>query len=160
MQEARDSLDRKSFVRAAIRHLQYLASDDDQENLDEDSVAARKIAQVAMDRQKLDGISQLAVLWPNDGIEILRKQTDGAPVPFDNLTEGLKALGIKEISFAASQLPAVTDQPEDAVPTAAIFENLVPTLRQQRASRQFIIVSHDANIVVSGRYGTGNCASR
>ena len=80
----------------------------------------------------------------------LRKLTGDDPVPFDNLTEGLKALAIKEVSFAASQLPAVTDQPEDAVPTTAIFENLVPTLREQRASRQFIIASHDANVVVSG----------
>jgi hypothetical protein len=44
----------------------------------------------------------------------------------------------------------VTDQPEDAVPTASVFENLVPTLRMQRATRQFIIASHDANIVVAG----------
>ena len=31
-----------------------------------------------------------------------------------------------------------------------IFENLVPTVREQRSSRQFIIASHDANVVVSG----------
>ena len=72
------------------------------------------------------------------------------PVPFDSLTEGLKALAIKELSFATSRLPAVTDQPEDAVPTTTIFENLVPTVREQRSSRQFIIASHDANVVVSG----------
>ena len=44
----------------------------------------------------------------------------------------------------------MTDQPEDAVPTTAVFENLVPTVREQRKSRQFIIASHDANVVVSG----------
>ena len=71
-------------------------------------------------------------------------------MPFDSLTEGLKALAIKEISFAPSRLPAVTDQPEDAVPTTTIFANLVPTIRKQRSSRQFIIASHDANVVVSG----------
>ena len=150
VQGVRDSIDRKSFVRAAVRHLQFPASDDDQEVLDEASVEARKIAHVSMDREKFDGIAHLAVLWPSDGIEILRKQTGDDPVPFDNLTEGLKALAIKEISFAASQLPAVTDQPEDAVPTTAIFENLVPIIREQRAFRQFIIASHDANVVVSG----------
>ena len=103
-----------------------------------------------MDREKFDGIAQLSALWPSDGIEILQEQAGADPVPFDSLTEGLKALAIKEISFAASQLPAVTDQPEDAVPTTAIFENLVPTVREQRAFRQFIIASHDANVVVSG----------
>jgi hypothetical protein len=146
----RNVLDRKSFVRAAIRHVQFPISGDDQEDLDEASTNAQKIARESMDRKNFDGIAQLAVLWPRDGIEILRKQTVENPVPFDSLTEGLKALAIKEISFAASQLPAVTDQPEDAVPTTAIFESLVPTVREQRAFRQFIIASHDANVVVSG----------
>ena len=150
LQEIRDSLDRKAFIRSAVRHLQYPTADETQEDPGEISLAARKIAQEAMAREKFDGISRLAALWPSDGIEILHKQAGGPPVAFDSLTEGLKALGIKELSFAASQLPVVTDQPEDAVPTTAIFENLVPTLRQQRVSRQFIIASHDANVVVSG----------
>ena len=150
VQETRDALDRKCFVRAAIRHLQFPTSGNDQENLDEVTANARKIAQESMDREKFDSIAKLAALWPSDGIDILQKRTGKEPVPFDSLTEGLKALAIKEISFAASQLPAVTDQPEDAVPTTAIFENLVPTVREQRASRQFIIASHDANVVVSG----------
>ena len=150
VQETREALDRKYFVREAIRHRQFPTSGAEQQDLDEATVSARKIAQESMNRDKFDGIARLAVLWPNDGIEILQKQAGADPVPFDSLTEGLKALAIKEISFAASQLPAVTDQPEDAVPTTAIFENLVPTVREQRASRQFIIASHDANVVVSG----------
>ena len=150
VQETRQALDRKYFAREAIRHLQFPTSGGEQGDLDEATFNSRKIAQVSMNREKFDGIAQLAVLWPSDGIEILQKQSGADPVPFDSLTEGLKALAIKEISFAASQLPAVTDQPEDAVPTTAIFENLVPTVREQRASRQFIIASHDANVVVSG----------
>ena len=150
VQEMRDEIDRSFFVRSAIEHLQYIDSDVAPEGLSVSSANAKKIAHEAMDREKYDGIAQLAVVWPDDGIEILRKPTDGEPVHFDDLTEGLKALAIKEISFAASQRPAVSDQPEDAVPTTAIFENLVPTLREQRASRQFIIASHDANVVVSG----------
>ena len=150
VQETRDALDREYFVRAAIRHLQFPTSGNDQEGLDEVTANARKIAQESMDREKFDSIAKLAGLWPSDGIDILQKRTGNEPAPFDSLTEGLKALAIKEISFAASQLPAVTDQPEDAVPTTAIFENLVPTVREQRVSRQFIIASHDANVVVSG----------
>ena len=150
VQEIRDALDHKCFVRAAIKHLQFPTSGDDQEDLDEVSANTQKIAQVSMDRKKFDGIAQLSTLRPSDGIEILQKQKGADPVLFDSLTEGLKALAIKELSFAASQLPAVTDQPEDAVPTTAIFENLVPTVREQRVFRQFIIASHDANVVVSG----------
>ena len=150
VQETRDALDRKYFAREAIKHLQFPALGNDQGDSDELRANARKIAQVSIDREKFEGIAKLAALWPSDGIGILQKRKGEEPVPFDSLTEGLKALAIKEISFAASQRPAVTDQPEDAVPTTAIFENLVPTIRQQRASRQFIIASHDANVVVSG----------
>lgn len=146
----RDTLDRKAFVRAAIDHRQHLRPAVDEAAIGEASGDARRIAREAMDREKYDSIAQLAVLWPSDGIEILQRRPGDEPVPFDSLTEGLKALAIKEISFAASQFPAVTDQPEDAVPTTAVFENLVPTVRAQRASRQFIIASHDANVVVSG----------
>ncbi len=148
--EIRDALDRKAFVRAAIEHLQFPAQHEGQDESDGVSANMRRVAQVSMDREKYEGIAEIAVLQASDGIGILRKQKGEDPIPFDSLTEGLKALAIKELSFAASQLPAVTDQPEDAVPTTAIFENLVPTVREQRSSRQFIIASHDANVVVSG----------
>lgn len=147
---ARKVLDRKDFVRAAVEQKQFPASGHHDEDATDPLTAARKIAGEAAKREKYDEIARLAVLWPADGIKILQRQTGTDPVPFDNLTEGLKALAIKEISFAASQLPAVTDQPEDAVPTTAVFEKLVPTVREQRRSRQFIIASHDANVVVSG----------
>jgi hypothetical protein len=88
--------------------------------------------------------------WPGDGLELLQKVPGGTPIAFSNLTEGLRALGIKEISFASRDVPVITDQPEDAVPTASVFDSLVPTIRTQRAHRQFIIASHDANIVVAG----------
>ena len=150
VQEIRDALDRKFFVRAAIEHLQFPTPSDEHDESDGVPANMRRVAQVSMDRKKFDGVAELAVLQPSDGIDILRTQKGEAPVPFDSLTEGLKALAIKELSFATSHLPAVTDQPEDAVPTTAIFENLVPTVREQRSSRQFIIASHDANVVVSG----------
>lgn len=148
LRSIRDTLDRKAFVRAAVKRLQFPMSDGEERRSD-DSANAQRIARTAVDRRKYDGIARLAVLWPSDGIEIHQLAGD-EPVPFDSLTEGLKALAIKEISFAVSQVPAVTDQPEDAVPTTAVFENLVPTVREQRSSRQFIIASHDANVVVSG----------
>ena len=150
VRQVRNQLDRKLFVRAAIHHVQFTETDENQPDEDIAVENARKIANAAMDKEKYDGIANLTALWPSDGIEIFQKQGGSAPVTFDNLTEGLKALAIKEISFAASQFPVVTDQPEDAVPTTAIFEKLVPTLREQRASRQFIIASHDANVVVAG----------
>ena len=98
--EVRNVLDRKDFVRAAIKHLQFPTAEEAEEGSNDPSVNARKIAHESMDRQKFNGIAKLAVLRPHDGIGIFRKQTGTTPVPFDGLTEGLKALAIKEISFA------------------------------------------------------------
>ena len=146
----RDSLDRKSFVAKAIRSVQYSSSSGNSSHAEDGNDNVARVAAEAMRRSKHKEICELAVTWPDDGIDLVLKEDGGAMVNFDELTEGLKALAIKEISMAASQRPAVTDQPEDAVPTAAVFEKLVPTIRQQRSDRQFIIASHDANIVVSG----------
>jgi hypothetical protein len=95
----------------------------------------------------LDALAELAGSWPSDGL-IIEARDDS--IPYGSLTEGMRALAIKEISFASSSLPVVTDQPEDAVPPQNVFQDLVPTLRKQRVNRQFILASHDANIVVAG----------
>jgi hypothetical protein len=78
----------------------------------------------------------------------MASKSDPAEI-FSQMTEGMRAFAIKEISFAASELPVVSDQPEDAVPPQNVFGNLVPTVRRQRVNRQFILASHDANIVVA-----------
>ena len=98
------------------------------------------------DSEQLNAYSSLAVHWPGDSLLVERK-TDAAE--FRQLSEGLKALAIKETSFASNDRPVITDQPEDAVTPSAVFENLVPTLRTQRRQRQFIVASHHANIVVA-----------
>lgn len=108
------------------------------------------IVQEALARDKVDIVADLAFMFPADVLELQYRAASGAVQSFQDLTEGLRALAIKEISFALSPLPALSDQPEDAVPTTSVFEHIVPTLREQRASRQFILASHDANIVVAG----------
>ena len=142
----RDNLDRVRLLEVAIR----AAQDRDDLGPDHDELADQDaIAREAAEREKLDELAQLACLWPSDQLLVFQK-TNGQPKPFHELTEGMKALAIKEISFAASSRPVISDQPEDAIPTRAVFDSLVPTLRRQRADRQFIVVSHDANVVVAG----------
>lgn len=126
----------------ALRYLQSSEGEAEEPTSDQD-----RIVQEAIERGRLQDIARLACLWPGDALSLDRKTSP--PTPFSELTEGLRALAIKEISFAASDLPVVSDQPEDAVPTRSVFDSLVPTLREQRTGRQFIVVSHDANIVVA-----------
>jgi len=140
--DLRAGLDRFRLLEYAIRHAQgrsgELGTQRDQD----------RIAVYVLEHGRLAPLIELACLWPGDALVLAQKGSP--PTPYANLTEGLRALAIKEISFADSDRPVITDQPEDAVPTRAVFESLVPTLREQRIHRQFIVVSHDANIVVAG----------
>ncbi len=142
--DVRTALDRSRLLEAAIRHAQ--GRDDliaDAAGLDQQDAISR----TAVGRSTVGLLPRIATTWPDDALVLATKE---APQErFENLAEGLRALAIKEISFAASDLPVISDQPEDAVPPQNVFLNLVPTLRRQREQRQFILASHDANIVVA-----------
>jgi hypothetical protein len=137
----RESLDRFALLETAVRRLQGTRTGPDDEDNQERVVAE------ALGKGRRAELARLSCLWPEDTLVLARK--GNPPTPFEGLTEGLRALAIKEISFASSGLPVITDQPEDAVPTRSVFESIVPTFREQRRHRQFIVISHDANIVVA-----------
>ena len=147
MTSVREKLDRSRLIECAVRSMQgRLDTLPTRTELSEQD----EIAQEAVSRDKLADIAHLSTTWPADQLEVFERAGAGsAPVPFQEMTEGIRALAIKEISFALSELPVVTDQPEDSVPTVAVYESLVPMIREQRVGRQFIVVSHDANVVVS-----------
>lgn len=145
LQEVRDRLDRRRLIAAAVRLTQgrpdLLGGDESMETQD-------AVAHEAVKRGNARLIAEIATRWLGDRLALVLKK--GEQRPFEEVTEGMRALAIKEISFAATDVPVITDQPEDAVAPQAVFNNLVPTIRKQRATRQFILASHDANIVVAG----------
>lgn len=140
--EVWSTLDREQLVRRIARHLGGggAAVDGD------DDLSA--IVTMAVERDRIPELARACILRPLDQLDLMELSASG-PRPYQEQTEGMHALAIKEISFASSGLPAISDQPEDAVPTQKVFEQMVPALRLQRATRQFIVVSHDANIVVA-----------
>lgn len=142
--KTRDELNRVGLLEFAVRLAQGRVDTATSRYSEQQKIAAN-----AIERGLVDELASLATTYPADSLDLRRKMPPGTtPVPFRDLTEGLRALAIKEVSFAASDLPVITDQPEDAVPTRSVYESLVPTIRTQRATRQFIVISHDANIVV------------
>jgi hypothetical protein len=145
MPEVRASLDRDRLVETAVRHRQ---GRDELIQLIPEMEAQDSIARTAIMSNFYEHLPRIAMMWPEDGLVLTARAEPNDR--FENLPEGLRALAIKEISFAASSLPVITDQPEDAVPPQNVFQNLVPTIRHQRVGRQFILASHDANIVVAG----------
>ena len=140
--EVWSGIDRERLIRSIANHLRHARGGGDEEG-DLSAIVA-----VAVQRGRLPELAKACVLRPADQLDLMELSTS-PPRSFGDQTEGMHALAIKEISFASSGLPAISDQPEDAVPTQKVFEQMVPALRQQRANRQFILVSHDANIVVA-----------
>jgi hypothetical protein len=46
--------------------------------------------------------------------------------------------------------PLIVDQPEDDLDNRFVTEGIVPLLRQEKARRQFVFATHNANIPVIG----------
>ncbi|MGI6513554.1 MAG: TrlF family AAA-like ATPase [Syntrophomonadales bacterium] len=66
-----------------------------------------------------------------------------------SLSHGGKCMAILTIAMVDGDFPLIVDQPEDALDTPFIFSHVVATLRQHKEKRQFILSTHNANILVS-----------
>nr|WP_147680067.1 hypothetical protein [Actinomyces ruminicola] len=68
-----------------------------------------------------------------------------------SMTPGKQALFALKLIFGSSSdpWPILIDQPEDDLDSRSIYDTLVPYLREVREERQLLVVSHDANVVVS-----------
>lgn len=70
----------------------------------------------------------------------------------NQMSPGKKALVLLKmlISMADSKCPILIDQPEDDLDNRSIFDELIPFIRKKKVSRQIIIVTHNANVVLGG----------
>lgn len=141
-------LDVSDLAESAIRHIASETAVDD-DRLDSQDPHERITGHLLLN-EDWNCLEILLTARVEERLEIGYLQVEGDPQPFHELTEGLRALAIKEVSFVASDRPVISDQPEDSVPTRSVYDELVPTFQRQRQDRQFILVSHDANIVVGG----------
>jgi ABC-type cobalamin/Fe3+-siderophores transport system ATPase subunit len=66
------------------------------------------------------------------------------------MSPGKKALVLLHllINLADNTCPILIDQPEDDLDNRSIFEELIYFIKKRKLSRQIIIVTHNANIVV------------
>jgi predicted ATPase len=70
---------------------------------------------------------------------------------FDKMSDGKKSFVILKLllEFSNKECPILIDQPEDSLDNRAIYNELVTYLKQKKKSRQIILVTHNANIVVN-----------
>lgn len=66
------------------------------------------------------------------------------------MSPGKKSLVLLEliISLADSKYPILIDQPEDDLDNRSIFKELIPFIKEKKKERQFIVVTHNANVVL------------
>ena len=66
-------------------------------------------------------------------------------------TQGKKAFVVLKLSLECSNksCPIIIDQPEDDLDNRAIYTELVTYIKEKKAHRQIILVTHNANVVVN-----------
>lgn len=71
---------------------------------------------------------------------------------FEKMSDGKKAFVILKLllEFSDKECPILIDQPEDSLDNRAIYNELVTYIKEKKKSRQIILVTHNANIVVNG----------
>jgi energy-coupling factor transporter ATP-binding protein EcfA2 len=95
-------------------------------------------------------LDRLAVWFPEDSLRVSHR-TDGGPFrPIEQGSPGQKAAAILAFLLSYGEEPMVLDQPEDDLDNQLISDLLVQQLRENKPRRQFIVVTHNPNVVVNG----------
>ncbi len=84
-----------------------------------------------------------------DHLEITMYDHD-VPKPITQLSKGQMATALLPLILRSAPYPLVFDQPEDDLDNSFIYETLVSQIKELKASRQLIFVTHNANIPVLG----------
>ena len=67
----------------------------------------------------------------------------------NKLSMGQRAIVLLKILLALDDKPLLIDQPEEHLDNRYIYSELTPAIRQAKKSRQIIIATHNANLVVN-----------
>ena len=70
--------------------------------------------------------------------------------PLEQLSIGQRCTAVLSMILLENNVPLLIDQPEDDLDNQFVFSQIVATLRSEKERRQFVIATHNPNIVVSG----------
>jgi predicted ATPase len=86
---------------------------------------------------------------PDDELEVTM-YVEGKAYSVSELSKGQKATAMLPLLLRPAPYPLILDQPEDDLDNRFIFETLVEKIKELKAERQLIFVTHNANIPVIG----------
>ena len=107
----------------------------------------------ALKRLQPERLDRLALYVPDDGVAVsFRDQRQpGRPwKPLAHGSPGQQTAALLAFVLGYGVEPIILDQPEDDLDSTLIYELLVRRLREQKARRQIVVVTHNPNIVVHG----------
>lgn len=106
---------------------------------------------VKSDRDKGDVIRNILTLTKNVYFVAYMEKDRIGGLESTTMTPGKMALFALRLLLAESndKWPLLIDQPEDDLDSRSIYTDIVPFVRKKKKERQIIMVSHNANLVIS-----------
>ena len=98
-------------------------------------------------------LDDLFCWFPEDYLEIRYRSSDAGSSVFHRLAEGSpgqRSAALLTFILSYGTEPLILDQPEDDLDNKLIYQMVVAQLRRIKGSRQVIVVTHNANVVING----------
>ena len=107
----------------------------------------------ALKRLRPEQLDRLALYAADDAVTVSFRDHRRPGTHWKRLAQGSpgqQTAALLSFVLGYGNEPIILDQPEDDLDNALIYELLVRRLREQKAQRQIIVVTHNPNIVVHG----------
>ncbi|MBI2216636.1 MAG: hypothetical protein HYU51_05000 [Candidatus Rokubacteria bacterium] len=102
-------------------------------------------------RRPPEALDRIAALFPEDAVTLAYRTRIGEDFrPISQGSPGQKSAAVLAFVLSHGTEPLILDQPEDDLDNQLIAELIVTQLRQAKAKRQMLVVTHNPNIVVNG----------
>lgn len=110
---------------------------------------SQRIIEFMLTKYSIKELLDIQTINIEDQIEIMFRLSGNNYKSIQSLSHGGKCMVVLNIAMVEGNFPLLVDQPEDALDSSFIYEYVVTTLRLQKELRQFILTTHNANILVS-----------
>ena len=97
-------------------------------------------------------LDKLLTWFPEDGLDVeYSRRGDGTDLhPIGQASAGQRSAAMLAFLLAHGEEPLVLDQPEDDLDNHLIYDLVVRQIKENKARRQIIVVTHNPNVVVNG----------
>lgn len=133
--------------------------------LSNDPAVGGRLRNYLQRRNERPEFSDHVLAWfPEDFLNIEYKR-GGVWTPISQGSQGQRSAALLAFLLAFGEEPIVLDQPEDDLDNHLIYDLVVKQIRENKLRRQFIVVTHNPNVVVNGdaelvyamEFGGGQC---